>query len=109
MIKREFGKHFKSDGGALTLKAEEVCDNIRSFHWQELRNRVFSKKHDDGWVIKAKIKEDYYSWINEFEAEHPVLGKVWGDFENIVYATSKEAFDDFYKKHTPEAWDYANI
>lgn len=36
-------------------------------------------------------------------------GKVWGDFEYIVYADSEEAYEDFYKNHPPEEWDYWDI
>jgi hypothetical protein len=76
---------------ALTLKTEEL------------------KTHEDGWTISGKIHEDYYEWVNEFEASHPILGKVWGDFEEKVYAEKEEGFKDFYDKHTPEDWDYGDI
>ena len=88
---REFGKHFFSSGGALTLTPEEIG------------------KHKDGWTITGEIKEDYFEWVNEFEATHPKLGRVYGNFEDKVYATSLKAFNDFYEKHTPSAWDYGDI
>ena len=62
-----------------------------------------------GWVISGEIHEDYYEWVNEFEAIHPDLGRVWGNFENVVYADSQEAFEHFYKNHTPSEWDYWDI
>ena len=65
--------------------------------------------HATGWTIIGEIHEDYYEWINQFNAAHPQLGDVWGDFESIVYATSKEAYDDFYSNHPPEEWDYWDI
>ncbi len=62
-----------------------------------------------GWTIDGAIIEDYYEWVNEFEATHPDFGRVWGDYEDVVYADSKEAFDDFYQKHPPDQWDYWDI
>jgi len=67
------------------------------------------KKHKDGWEIKGEVHEDYFKWVNEFKATHPVYGKVWGDFEKIVYATDKKAFDEFLKNHEPVDWDYWDI
>jgi len=62
-----------------------------------------------GWTIQGDIHEDYYEWVNEFEAFHPFFGKVWGNFEDEVYADSEEAFEDFYKNHPPNEWDYWDI
>jgi len=103
MIVKEFGKDFFSDGGALTLNPEEVCENEASSGIE------YSRTHKDGWTIKGVIQEDYYAWVNEFEASHPKYGKVWGDFEVKVYADSEEGFQHFYKHHEPDAWDYMDI
>ena len=65
--------------------------------------------HDDGWAITGEIHEDYYEWVNEFEATHPIYGRVWGDFENKVFADSEEGYADFYAKHSPFEWDYWDI
>lgn len=91
MVTRTFGKHFTSSGGALTLSPSFIGTN------------------DSGWTIKGEIHEDYYEWVNEFSASHPQYGRVWGNFETVVRATSKRAFDHFYVHHTPEAWDYGDI
>lgn len=66
-------------------------------------------EHDDGWVITGQVHEDWYEWVNEFEAIHPVFGRVWGDFESVVYADSKDGFDHFFEHHTPQEWDYWDI
>lgn len=102
MITRKFGKHFTSSGGALTLSPSEVSETNAD-------NGTHSRTHSDGWTIRGQIHEDYYTWVNDFNAKHPKLGKVWGNFEGEVHATSKAAFDDFYKNHPPSAWDYADI
>lgn len=94
---------FYSPGGALTLPCESVSDIGHVY------NLAQEKTHTSGWTIKAQTQEDYYVWVNEFEAIHPVFGRVWGDFENEVFADSEEAFVDFYKNHTPEQWDYQDI
>ena len=62
-----------------------------------------------GWTIEGQVHEDYYEWVNDFEAEHPKLGKVWGNFESTVYADSEEAYNHFIKNHPPENWDYQDI
>lgn len=88
----KYGQHFESHyGGALTL------------------NPNFIGKNKSGWTISGDIKEDYYTWVNEFVAEHPVYGKIRGDFEKTVYAESEEAFNHFYENHKPSDWDYQDI
>ena len=102
MIVKRFGVDFHSPGGALTLPPEAVDKN-------DSQGGVHTRTHKSGWSILGEIKEDYYTWVNEFEAHHPVYGKVWGDFEDEVYADSEEGFADFYKNHPPSAWDYQEI
>ena len=64
--------------------------------------------HKDGWTITGKIHEDYFRWVNKFDAtkgnEH-----IFGDFEEVVYCTSLEALDDFLENHKPTSWDYWDI
>ena len=91
MITKKFDVDFFSDGGALTLGPEDIGT------------------HNDGWTISGRIEEEYYQWVNKFKATHPIFGKVWGDFEKVVYASSEEAFQHFYKHHPPAAWDYRDI
>jgi hypothetical protein len=93
---------YEHNDTALTLNPFEVCD-------EQDRCGTFTKTHPDGWTISGKVWEDYFYWVNDFHAWHPTLGHVWGDFETEVQADSEEAFADFYSKHTPESWDYAEI
>ena len=65
--------------------------------------------HDDGWKIEGDVCEDYYEWVNEFSATHPVFGRVWGNFEDKVYADSEVGFNHFYENHPPSDWDYWDI
>ena len=102
MITKEYGKDFNSEGGALTLSTSEVTDS-------GAEGGIQQKKHEDGWTIAGAIIEDYYTWVSDFEASHPKFGRVWGNFENKVYADSEEGFQDFFDKHEPEAWDYGDI
>lgn len=103
MITKKYGKDFSSEGGALTLDTQEVTDV------EGTEAGVHTRHHDDGWVITGRVHEDYYTWVNSFAAYHYTLGWVCGDFEEEVYASSEEAFNDFYSKHKPEAWDYGDI
>lgn len=102
MITKKFGVDFNSSGGALTLSVGHVSD---SSPYQDTHTRT----HADGWTITGEVHEDYYAWVNDFEANHPQYGKVWGNFEHEVYADSEEGFAHFYAHHTPEAWDYQDI
>jgi len=103
MITKKFGIDFDSVGGALTLSSGEVTDGmVESGHY-------YQKEHDDGWIISAIAYEDYYEWVNDFKAVHPIYGKVWGDFEEEVFADSEEGYKHFYENHTPDAWDYYDI
>lgn len=102
VVEKKFEVDFKSEGGALTLNPYEVTEGNEESGTHE-------RTHDDGWTIKGEIHEDYYTWVNDFEAVHTKLGKVWGNFENTVYADSEEGFKDFYDKHKPSAWDYGDI
>ncbi len=102
MIIKKYGIDFSSEGGALTLSQEEVSESY-------VIEGVHTRVHADGWVITGLVNEDYYTWVNTFTAYHPNLGFVCGDFESEVIASSEAAFNDFYTKHTPQAWDYGDI
>lgn len=69
-------------------------------------------KHDDGWEIIGHVYEDYFEWVNSFVAyKDKGCQREWvaGDFEDVVAASSQEAYDDFISKYPPEAWDYGDI
>lgn len=102
MIVKKFGKDFFSEGGALTLEPEEVTAS-------GAKSGVHTLSHESGWVVTGAITEDYYVWVNGFVAYHKHFGFIAGDFEEEVFASSKEAFQDFWKHHEPQAWDYADI
>lgn len=65
--------------------------------------------NDSGWTIQGKICEDWYEWVNEFEATHPDFGRVWGNYETEVHADSEAAFKHFYANHPANVWDYGDI
>jgi len=71
--------------------------------------QLYTRTHTDGWTITGSISIDYYSWINDFEAIHPTLWRVLWNFEGTVYAEKRKWFEDFFKKHQPEPWDYMDI
>lgn len=101
MIEKKFDVDLE-DGRALTLSQREVTEG-------EEESGEHERTHNSGWTIKGTIREDYYIWVNEFEATHPKFGRVHGDFEKTVFANSEEAFLHFYDNHTPEEWDYGDI
>lgn len=103
MITKKFGQDFFSGGGALTLPASAVDSNKSDTTGEH------ETTHPSGWTIKGVVHEDYYYWVNDFEAHHSAFGKVWGNFENEVYADSEEGFAHFWANHEPDAWDYRDI
>jgi hypothetical protein len=104
MIIKKFKVDFYSKDGALTLNPLEVSEKGHTKNGD-----IQQKTHPDGWTIKGEVHEDFYEWVNDFEATHPTYGKVWGNFESEVYADSEEGYNHFYENHTPEAWDYEDI
>ena len=100
-----FLSDFDSEGGALTLPVEAVVSKGYSWENHELCGRT----HANGWTVTGRATTDYYEWVNDFTATHDSLGAVWGNFEDAVRATSKEAYEDFIKHFPPEAWDYHDI
>lgn len=65
--------------------------------------------NDSGWIITGQIIEDYYTWVNDFEAFHLEYGFVKGNFEDKVYASSEETLNQFLKDHPFTVWDYQDI
>ena len=64
----------------------------------------------DKWEVTGKVKEDYYEWINDFYAvEKSTNNVVFGNFEDIVYATDKDTYDRFRKQIKVDDWDYMDI
>jgi len=66
-------------------------------------------ENPSGWTISGEVHEDWYEWVNYFEAVHPVFGWVRGDYEDVVEAKSKKAYAHFIAHHAPCEWDYWDI
>ena len=98
-----FEVQFKEDGLAHTLDAEDVCENHGSQTGYQTRT------HASGWTISGAVKEDYYYWVNDFEAHHPDFGRVWGDFEEKVFADTESGYEAFCAAHSVHHWDYQDI
>ena len=66
--------------------------------------------HKDGWTITGEIHEDYFYWVNDFDAIHK-NGRwfVKGNFQGIIEASSEKALEDFIKHHPYHEWDYGDI
>ena len=69
----------------------------------------YKKTHKDGWTIEGFIQENYYTWVNEFHANHPVFGEIYSDFKKTVFYKSKKEPNHFLKYHEPYKWDYGDI
>lgn len=103
--KQRKGKETKLNNLALSYEI--------SFYVKRHQARSLSPENgfikETGWTINATISEDYYRWINDFDAFHPVHGRVAGNFESIVRASSEKAYEQFIKDHPYEEWDYGDI
>lgn len=64
---------------------------------------------DSGWIIEGEVMEDWYEWVNDFEAFHPDYGVVSGNYETSITGYSQEAVDHFMKHHPAYEWDYWDI
>ena len=95
--------NFENDGLAHTLGPEDVSAEGYDY------NVMCSREHSDGWVISGVVREDYYEWVNDFEAHHAVFGHVSGNFEVQVVADSEAGYQHFIAHHTPNHWDYWDI
>lgn len=62
-----------------------------------------------GWTIEGEVHEDWYEWVNDFVAVHPVYGKIEGNFEDAVTADTQIALDHFLINHPFYEWDYYDI
>ena len=80
------GEHYDE-----TVKCGEIV--------RELKYTVFALEH-----------EDYYTWVNFFVCVG-VNNKdyILGDFEGIVYFSSKKFYNNFTKENEIEVWDYMDI
>lgn len=98
-----FELYFKEDGMAHTLRAEDVCED----HDSQVGH--CTRTHATGWTISGVVKEDWYYWVNDFEAHHPDFGRVWGNFEEAVFADTESGYEAFCAAHPKHVWDYADI
>lgn len=111
-----FRRLFGDDGIARTLLSSYVTKDLDAGIDPDL---IYVRSHKSGWIISGRIIEDYlYSeevsktmpviigWVNEFKAVHPVYGKVWGNFENLVEADNGFGYDHFLFHHPYMEWDY---
>ena len=91
-----FKKYYRED-------SNNYCAEARTLLPEYIGN------NKSGWVISGTVHEDYYEWVNSFEAYHPTFGIVFGDFEDVVFYSSEKALEHFLKNHHYESWDYYDI
>lgn len=103
-ITRKFGEHFHSKNGMLSLSSSSVDPKGCGTGGEKM-----IATHRSGWTIEGVLKEDWFTWVNEFVATHPRFGKVTGDFMTKIKASSQEAFNHFWKHHEPNDWDPQDI
>jgi hypothetical protein len=59
--------------------------------------RTFTKTHENGWTITARLYavRDRFFVIHEFNASHAVHGRVHGDLQASVHATTEQGYQSF--------------
>lgn len=61
-------------------------------------------------TVYGSIQEDYYEWVNFFLCvSNDGREYIVGDFEYMVYSSSKDFYDKFIDKFEVEEWDYWDI
>lgn len=86
---------------ARTLHIEDVYDGDD----YDIEITYSIRTHDDGWTIEGDTIFDLrVAWVEDFRAHHPKYGQVFGNFENKVYADSREGYNHFVKHHPYEEW-----
>jgi len=84
-------------------KVERACSSARTLE----PSPGFDES--TGWTVIGEVHEDYYKWINDFEAYKGKECYVKGDFENIIETSSLKALDVFLSHYTVNEWDYYDI
>lgn len=88
-------------------RTEEELD--KDHYARTLRPEDLGFNEKSGWTIEGDVHEDWYEWVNYFEATHPVLGWVKGDYEDCLTGSSKKALKHFMENHPADEWDYFDI
>ena len=60
-------------------------------------------------LLKLVANDSQLCLVAEYKAIHQTFGKVWGNFEDKVFADSEEGYNHFIENHPPERWDYWDI
>jgi len=61
-------------------------------------------------TVYGSIQKDYYEWVNFFLCvSNDGKEYIVGDFEDMVYSSSKDFYDKFIDKFEVEEWDYWDI
>lgn len=67
---------------------------------EKVKSGRYQRYHkESGWTIDGQLYQDYYCWVEDFKASHPIYGTLEGDFNCEVTASSDEAWHDFLKHH----------
>lgn len=106
---KDYGKGLSNDV-TIILNPEEVDENIHNeYDIKEKSNFIYSRTHEDGWTIKAKICKDYCAWIEEFEARHDKYGTIKANLHKEIVCESKKAYNHFIKHHPLREFCYGDI
>jgi hypothetical protein len=102
-----YEKSFAHKPGARTLNPTEIAEEKLQGDINKIGE--LKRTHADGWTIRGVPVEDYYVWVNDFEAVHPEHGWVCGNFEKVILASSEKAYKHFVAGHPCHKWDYQDI
>lgn len=90
----------------LLFKSKRGIKNLERDDIYELKIDIdnVGKKDSNGWFVNGYITKDHYKYITDFEAYN---GNKWviGNYNNIVYSSSKEDFEEFYQLYPEDTFD----
>ena len=111
--KYQFGIEREYDTQMITLSIKEIIENYSEDNGDDCETGMYERTHFDGWVIRGLVTEDYFYWVDYFEAVHPFYGRVWCSDsdsgiigQNItIHADSEDGYKAFCESHSFTRWD----
>jgi hypothetical protein len=78
----------------------DIADEASEYIEPNYGIEIYTKTHSDGWTISGVIYENWFKWVPEFTACHPVYGSIFSVFHEFkVMSESREAYNHFITHH----------
>lgn len=75
-----------------------------------LQSYCIGTHEDVNLTVYGRVHEDWYEWVNFFLCiSNDGKNYIVGDFEDIIYTSSKKFYDNFINTFEVQEWDYWDI